>query len=153
MQRQARQVAEQASQAKSQFLANMSHEIRTPMNGVLGMIDMLRQSGLKSQQAEMVGLAHESATSLLSIIEAILDFSKIEAGMLEIEQAPFSVDRVVERVCELLDPVSLKKNVELTLFTDPSLPVPYVASDVLLVVLYEKADAGGPPSQVAGTNR
>ena len=120
---QARQVAEQASQAKSQFLANMSHEIRTPMNGVLGMIDMLRQSGLKSQQAEMVGLAHESATSLLSIIEAILDFSKIEAGMLEIEQAPFSVDRVVERVCELLDPVSLKKNVELTLFTDPSLPV------------------------------
>src|SRR5690606_11826047 len=33
----AKQVAEDASRAKSAFLANMSHEVRTPMNGVLGM--------------------------------------------------------------------------------------------------------------------
>jgi PAS domain S-box-containing protein len=118
----ARRAAEQANQAKSQFLANMSHEIRTPLNGVLGMIDVLRQTSLRAQQAQMAELAHESATSLLSIIEDILDFSKIEAGMVEIEKVPISLATAVEKVCELLDSMALKKGVELTLFTDPRLP-------------------------------
>ncbi len=119
---QARHVAEQASLAKSQFLANMSHEIRTPLNGVLGMIDVLRQTSLKNQQAQMADLAHESATSLLSIIEDILDISKIEAGMVEVEREPMSLSGGVEKVCELLDQAASKKGVELTYFTDPRLP-------------------------------
>ena len=119
---QARHVAEQASLAKSQFLANMSHEIRTPLNGVLGMIDVLRQTSLKNQQAQMADLAHESATSLLAIIEDILDISKIEAGMVEVEREPMSLSGGVEKVCELLDQAASKKGVELTYFTDPRLP-------------------------------
>ncbi len=119
---QARRLAEQASEAKSQFLANMSHEIRTPLNGVLGMIDVLRQTSLNSQQDQMADVAHESATSLLAIIEGILDFSKIEAGMVEVERAPLSISAVVEKVCELLDQMAAKNAVELTLFTDPRLP-------------------------------
>ena len=42
----ARERAEAANRAKSAFLANMSHEIRTPMNGVVGMTDLLIESGL-----------------------------------------------------------------------------------------------------------
>ena len=118
----ARRLAEQANQAKSQFLANMSHEIRTPLNGVLGMLEALRQTSLRAHQAQMADLAHESATSLLAIIEDILDFSKIEAGMVDIESAPLSIATVVEKVCELLDHVAAKSDVELTLFTDPALP-------------------------------
>ncbi|MEO8359437.1 MAG: PAS domain S-box protein [Vicinamibacteria bacterium] len=119
---QARRLAEQASEAKSQFLANMSHEIRTPLNGVLGMIDVLRQTTLKSHQAQMADLAHESATSLLSIIEDVLDFSKIEAGMVEVELEPMSLSGAVEKVGELHDQVASKKGVELTFFADPALP-------------------------------
>lgn len=83
---QARYDADRANRAKSDFLAAMSHEIRTPMNGVLGMIEVLHQSGLTGQQLEMANLIRESAFSLLGIIDGILDFSKIEAGQLEIEK-------------------------------------------------------------------
>jgi PAS domain S-box-containing protein len=114
--------AEQASQSKSDFLAAMSHEIRTPMNGVIGMVDVLTQTSLKGYQMEIVNTIRESAFSLLGIIEDILDFSKIEAGKLEIEYLPTALAEVVEKVCAMLDHMAIKKEVGLTLFTDPAIP-------------------------------
>ncbi len=114
--------AESANQAKSAFLANMSHEIRTPMNGVVGMIDVLEQSSLKSAQADIVKTIRESAYALLAIVDDVLDFSKIEAGQFEVDSEPIDVAAVVEAVCDTLVHLAAKKGVELTLFTDPTIP-------------------------------
>ena len=118
----AREHAEQANRAKSAFLATMSHEIRTPMNGVVGMIDVLEQSSLRSSQAEIVKTIRESAHALLTIVDDVLDFSKIEAGQFQIESEPIGVAGVVEMVCDTLDPLAGRRGVELTLFTDPAIP-------------------------------
>jgi len=118
----ARNAADAASQAKSAFLAAMSHEIRTPMNGVIGMIEVLERSSLMGEQVEMVELIRDSAFSLLTIIDDILDFSKIEAKGLEIECVPCSVAEVVDKVCTMLNRLAAKRDVDLTLFTDPAIP-------------------------------
>lgn len=120
---QARDDAQQANRAKSAFLATMSHEIRTPMNGVVGMIDVLEQTPLKSDQMELVKTVRESAYALLSIVDGVLDFSKIEAGQFQVECEPMDVAEVVEGVCDTLDHLAGQKDVELTLFTDPAIPV------------------------------
>ena len=118
----ARQQAELASRAKSEFLANMSHEIRTPMNGVIGMADILAQTSLTSEQKRMLGTINTSSLALLSILNDILDFSKIEAGKLDIEQIATPLREVVESAAQLMLNTARNKDVEISLFVDPSLP-------------------------------
>src|SRR5690606_1734675 len=47
---QKRQLAEQASLAKTRFLATLGHEVRTPMTGVLGMTELLLDTPLDTTQ-------------------------------------------------------------------------------------------------------
>ncbi|MGB5131642.1 MAG: response regulator [Steroidobacteraceae bacterium] len=110
---QAARQAEKASQAKGDFLARMSHEIRTPMNGVVGMAELLENSGLEDQQQHMVQTMRSSADALLEIINDILDFSKIEAGQLQVLETGFSPVELMEEVCEFLAPQAHERNLEL----------------------------------------
>jgi PAS domain S-box-containing protein len=98
----AKEAAEQAGQAKGRFLANMSHEIRTPMAGVLGLIGLLRKTGLSAQQADYAELIESSAASLLRLLDDVLDFSKIDAGELVLERVPFDLKGTLGQIVELL---------------------------------------------------
>ena len=95
----AKDSAEQASQAKSEFLANMSHEIRTPLNGILGFTEVLKNGEYpQAKRSEYLDLIHSSGKHLLGLINDILDLSKVEAGKMEFECRPCSVWQIVDEV-------------------------------------------------------
>jgi len=124
----AKESAEAASSAKSIFLANMSHEIRTPLNGIIGINQLLIESGLSDAQRKYAELAKTSADTLLAIINDILDFSKIEAGKLEVDAINVDLHETLRQTIAMLAMRADAKALALTLRIDPDVPA-YVHVD------------------------
>ncbi|MBO4435400.1 MAG: response regulator [Fibrobacter sp.] len=118
----AREIAEQATQAKSEFLANMSHEIRTPMNAIIGMAHLIAETELSERQRGFVERIGHAAKSLLGIINNILDFSKIEAKKQELEVTQFVLQDVISEVAALAEVRIAGRPIELIVDVDPDIP-------------------------------
>lgn len=118
----AKEAAEAANRSKGAFLASMSHDIRTPLHGLLGMLELLKTSGLAQEQAGFVDTALASGRSLIEIINDILDLSRVDAGRLTLTEEPFRPEEVVRRVMDNLAPQARAAGLELTAAIDPDTP-------------------------------
>lgn len=117
----ARQLAEVANRTKTEFLANISHEVRTPLNGVMGLIRLLMDSPLSSDQRHWLTLMDDSAHTLLGLLNDVLDLSKIEAGKMSVETTPFDVADVVEQTCAPLVAQATLKPLQVDIHIHPGL--------------------------------
>lgn len=123
--------AEEESQYKTSFLYRMSHEIRTPMNGIMGMLRLAKEK-MEPQVAAMQYLdkTEELAGHLLALINDILDMSRIEAGKVELENRPFSLNRMRERLYNMFAKNLEARNIRYAVnFEDVT--VDYVVGDEL----------------------
>lgn len=117
-----RELAEQASEAKSRFLATLGHEVRTPMTGVLGMSELLQASQLDARQRGQVDAIHRAGQHLLRLVNDALDLARIEAGKLELAVADFDVRRLLDEVAALTAPAAARKGLTFSHAVAPDVP-------------------------------
>ena len=120
--------AEAANQAKRRFISVVSHELRTPLNAIIGMSDLLRDTALAREQADMLQTLRSSSRVMLGLVEEVLDFSKIEAGKLVLERTDFDLHALVNSTCRILSSQAAAKGIEFVVSIMPEVP-PAVRGD------------------------
>jgi len=118
----AKEAAEAASQAKTRFLSVMSHEVRTPMNTILGMVDVLRDSGLTGRQPAFLAALEQAAESLLAQLEDVLTISRLDAGTLPLRTRPYDPTALARQAAEACAPPAVAKGLAFTVAVDPDVP-------------------------------
>lgn len=128
----------EADKAKNEFLANVSHELRTPLNAILGFSEILSTNlygVLNPKQAEYISDIRVSGIHLLSMINEILDISKIEAKAVKLVRSTFHISRALNEVCNILEPLAIKKSITLNKILDEDFEV-YADYQKIQQILY-----------------
>jgi two-component system sensor histidine kinase RpfC len=120
--------AEAANQAKRRFISVVSHEMRTPLNAIIGMADLLRETSLTREQADMLQTLRSSSRVMLGLVEDVLDFSKIEAGKVVLEKADFDLHALVNSTCRILAAQAAAKGLDFVVSIMPEV-APAVRGD------------------------
>jgi signal transduction histidine kinase/CheY-like chemotaxis protein len=123
------QAAEESLRAKTTLFATLTHELRTPLNGVLGMSGLLALSKLEPAQRSYLDAIRQSGEHLLDLITEILDYSRLEAGRIQLEQAPFDPEAVMQDVAELLSPKAYEKGLDIAVNVRADTPARVIGDD------------------------
>lgn len=124
--------AQEENIAKSRFLASMSHEIRTPMTGLLGMVSLLEQTSLTSEQMGFLRIIQSSSEHLLTIVNDILDISKIDADKLTIEEENFNIREMIDSLIAMMSAKAREKHLSLQFFVEDAVPQ-YLIGDAIRI--------------------
>jgi len=106
------ETAEELANHSSIYLANMSYEVRTPLNTVLGMLNMLKQTSLDSDQKAQVEIAEYSSKHLLQLVNMVSDNSEVNEGNLDINLVTLDLKTELTKIFKVLEYQAWEKGLE-----------------------------------------
>lgn len=124
-----KELAEEASVAKSRFLASASHDLRQPVHALGMFVGALRERKMDAESYRLVDQIDGSLSALDGLFTSLLDISRLDAGVIQARTEAFAVGPLLERICRDEASPAAQKGVGLKLV--PSSAV--VRSDPVLI--------------------
>ncbi|MCL2689137.1 MAG: response regulator [Chitinispirillia bacterium] len=125
----AKELAEQGSRSKSAFLSTMSHEIRTPMNAIIGMTVIGKAAADLPRKDYCFGKIESASQHLLGVINDVLDMSKIEANKFELSDVEYNIEKMLQRIVNIIVFRADEKRQKLTVHIDKAVPRTLIGDD------------------------
>ncbi|MBC8287260.1 MAG: response regulator [Nitrospinae bacterium] len=149
--REAKNLAEASSRAKSAFLTSMSHELRTPLNAILGFAQLLQMKNQTENFGFQESIEHilKAGDQLLQMVTQILEYASMEKNIPDFKIEPTNLILIVKNVLEQVKPISTKFDVEIitefnktanwTILADPQHLHEIVSTLMVNAIQYNKA--------------
>jgi signal transduction histidine kinase len=134
----ARRVADDANQAKTEFLATMSHELRTPLNAIGGHVQLLQmelRGPVTPEQRQALDRIDRAQRHLLGLINDILNLSRIEAGHVEYRLVAVTLRDLLADIGPMIEPQLAAKRLRYEIRDAVSAPAVRADRDKLQQIL------------------
>ena len=119
---QARRNALMASQARNSFQRVMSHGMRKPMHSILGLLSVLKDENLSTEQQLIVDTMMKTGNVLSLLIDDVMDDSPKESGRFPSEIRSFGLQNLVKEAACFAKCLCARKGFGFNIEVDRSLP-------------------------------
>lgn len=118
----AKELAEEASQLKSQFMADMQHDLRTPCSSISAITILLAQRETDPGKKEILQRIAQASTRLLKLLDNILAFGQIKPGMLPVIKNKFKIKQMIDEIFATQQSHIADKKTNLTITYNNNIP-------------------------------
>lgn len=94
------------------ILLNISHQIRTQLNGIIGMLTLLEDTNLSTNQIDYISMVKECSFNLITIINDILDFSKLQNNDITLNHKSVNIKECINNVNDIILPKIYEKGLK-----------------------------------------
>lgn len=108
---------------KDNILQSLRQEIQNPLNGIIGMSELLKDTGLNEEQSRLLSSIDDEGRALLAMVNDILDFSKMSVGKLELKKIDFNFSIMMEDLAQNFAHQAQRKNLDFHFHLSPDIPI------------------------------
>lgn len=114
-----KEIAEDATRAKSDFLAAASHDLRQPSHALGLLVSRMGQFSMQPDMRSVHESLQASVGAIQDLLDDLMDYTRLDSGSEEIRKRPVSLAELMAHLAESLAPMAASKGLRLRVRPTP----------------------------------